>query len=123
MGSFLGIVRLVVKRSLRNYRLLLASFVGLVIAVSLVAAIPLYTHGILERLLQSRLSQTNQRPPGTVWVRALLESPDPSAIDQYHRLDEYIINNLQWIVDVPLQEMVRYVATDVYIFWPARRAG
>ena len=123
MGSLFGIVRLVVKRSMRNWRLLLASFVGLVIAVSLVAAIPLYTHGTLERLLQTRLTKPDKRPPGTVWVRALLESPDPSAIDQYHRLDEYIVNNVQWIVDVPLQELVRYVATDIYIVWPAGELG
>lgn len=123
MGSLFGIVRLVLKRSLRNYRLLLASFVGLVIAVSLVAAIPLYTYGTLERLLQTRLTQAANRPPGTVWVRALLESPDPSVIDQYHRLDEYILNNLAWIVDVPLESMVRYVATDVYTFWPAGVEG
>ena len=37
---------------------------GLVIAVSLVAAIPLYTHGTLERLLQTRLTADREAPAG-----------------------------------------------------------
>ncbi len=56
MGSILGIFRLVLKRSANNVRLLVATFLGLVIAVSLISAVPLYTHGTLERLLQAKLT-------------------------------------------------------------------
>lgn len=123
MGSILGIFRLVLKRSANNVRLLLATFFGLVIAVSLISAIPLYTHGTLERLLQAKLSVTDKRPPGTVWVRSLLEQPDIHAVDQFHRLDEYVVNNVEWVVSVPLRQLVRYVATDVYVLWPAGEEG
>ena len=124
MGSLLGICRLVLKRSANNVRLLLATFVGLVIAVSLVSAIPLYTHGTLERLLQTRLSAIEKRPAGTVWVRTLLDSPDATAIDQYRRLNEYITTNATGIIGLPLkQQQLRYLAADVYVLWPAGQEG
>src|SRR5450759_2425155 len=74
IGRLLAIFQLVVKRSLNNVRLLLAAFVGLLIAVSLVSAVPLYTHGTLERLLRTRLATSDKRPAGTVWLRHLEES-------------------------------------------------
>jgi len=123
MGSITGIFRLVLKRSVNNVRLLVATFLGLVIAVSLVSAVPLYTHGTLERLLQAKMLTADKRPPGTVWVRTLLEQPDASSADQYKRLDEYVVNNVEWIVGVPLEQLVRYVATDVYVLWPAGEEG
>ena len=123
MGSVLGIFGLVLKRSANNVRLLLATFLGLVIAVSLVSAVPLYTHGTLERLLQAKMGTADKRPAGTVWVRALLEQPEPYVIDQFHRLDQYIVGSVEWIVGVPLKRLVRYVATDVYVLWPAGEEG
>lgn len=123
IGRFLAVFQLVVKRSLNNVRLLLAAFVGLIIAVCLVSAVPLYTHGTLERLLRERLATSDKRPAGTVWLRHLEEGDRRATLDQYKNLDSYVTNNLQWIVALPMQKYVQYVAGDVYVFWPAENRG
>ena len=123
LGVLIGTITVVVKRSANNVRLLLATFLGLIIAVSLISAVPLYTHGTLERLLQQKLTATDKRPPGVVWIRALIDAPDPNSSVLFQRLDDYIVNNVEWIVSVPLKQLVRYVATDVYVLWPAGVEG
>lgn len=125
VGRLLAIFRLVIKRSLNNVRLLFAAFLGLIIAVSLVSAVPLYTHGTLERLLRDRLATSDKRPAGTVWLRHLEEggSGQTATLAQYHALDDYVTKNIQWIVSLPLQTYVQYVAGDVYVFWPAADKG
>ena len=115
----LAIFQLVLKRSLNNVRLLLAAFLGLVIAVCLVSAVPVYTHGTLERLLRDRLATSDKRPAGTVWLRHLEDASNHATLDQYKALNNYVDNNIQWIVSIPMQQYVHYVAGDVYVFWPA----
>jgi putative ABC transport system permease protein len=123
VGRILAIFQLVVKRSLNNVRLLLAAFVGLLIAVSLVSAVPLYTHGTLERLLRAQLNGGDKRPAGTVWLRHLEDSNSHATLDQYKQLNDYVDNNVGWIVSLPLEKYVHYVAGDVYVFWPADNQG
>lgn len=122
-SQILAIFQLVLKRSLNNSRLLLAAFMGLIIAVSLVSSVPLYTHGMLERLLRARLEAVDKRPAGTVWLRHLEDTQNHGTLDQFKQLDSYVTNNVGWIVSVPLQKYVRYVAGDVYVFWPADNSG
>src|SRR5579883_3023938 len=122
-GRVLAVFRLVLKRSLNNVRLLMAAFLGLVIAVSLVSSVPLYTHGTLERLLQQQLASSDKRPAGTVWLRHLEDSDTHATLDQYNTLNDYVTNNIQWIVSLPMQKYVQYVAGDVYVFWPADQKG
>src|SRR5262245_16647645 len=95
-GRILAIIQLVLKRSLNNSRLLLAAFVGLLIAVSLVSSVPLYTHGMLERLLRVRLESPDKRPSGTVWLRHLEDSQNHATLDQFKQLDSYVTNNVGW---------------------------
>lgn len=123
IGRLFAVFRLVVKRSLNNVRLLLAAFIGLIIAVCLVASVPLYTHGTLERLLRARLATSDKRPSGTVWLRHLEEGDRRVTMDQFKSLDSYVTNNIQWIVSLPLEKYVQYVAGDVYVFWPAQERG
>jgi len=123
IGRVLAIFQLVLKRSLNNLRLLTAAFLGLIIAVSIVSAVPLYTHGTLERLLRVRLATSDKRPAGTVWLRHLEDSQNHATLDQYTQLNNYVDNNIQWIVGLPLQTYVHYVAGDVYVFWPADNRG
>ena len=122
-GRVLAVFRLVLKRSLNNVRLLLAAFLGLVIAVSLVSSVPIYTHGTLERLLQQQLGSSDKRPAGTVWLRHLEDSDTHATLDQYNALNAYVTNNIQWIVSLPMEKYVQYVAGDVYVFWPANQKG
>lgn len=123
IGRLFAIFRLVLKRIANNVRLLMAAFIGLIIAVSLVSSVPLYTHGTLERLLRSRLVGADKRPSGTVWLRHLEDSQNHATLDQYNQLNTYLDNNLDWIISLPRQKYVHYVAGDVYVLWPAANQG
>ena len=123
MGSIAAVFLMVLKRSINNVRLMLATFLGLVITVSLISAVPLYTHGTLERLLQQALRTADRRPPGTVWIRHIMDEGDPNITAQYHNFNSYFLENVEWIVDLPIRRMVRYVASDVYVLWPAAEQG
>lgn len=116
MGMVIAILRLVVKRSLNNINLLVTTIIGLVVTVSLVAAVPLYSDAMIERLLQKRLQQPSQRPPGAVRIRHLEEKATPSTLDQFRRLDEFVLNNAEWIMGLPLKRpILRYFATDTHL--------
>ncbi len=114
-----SIVILVLKRVLNNVRMLLSTFVGLVIAVSVISSLPLFTGGTIEKLLRDSLSNHPGRPIGTVWIRYIEGMDGKSNLEQYWSVDEYFRENLAWLVDVPVKQVVRYFATDTYVFWPA----
>jgi hypothetical protein len=50
------VARLILARTVREWRLLAVSLLGLVAAVGLAAAVPLYSYGALDRLLQTRVA-------------------------------------------------------------------
>lgn len=114
MGILLSLLRLVVKRTLNNLNLVVFTIIGLVVAVSLVASVPLYSDAIIEKLLRTRLDQPTQsnRPAGAVRVRHLEEKATPSRVDQFQALDQFILQNAEWIMALPMTSVVRYQATD-----------
>src|SRR5688572_665106 len=117
MGIAISLLRLILKRTINNFNLVLFTIVGLIVAVSLVASVPLYSDAIIERLLRGRLdapSATN-RPPGAVRIRHLEERTTPSRIDQFQAIDQFVINNAEWVMDLPLKSLVRYQATDTHL--------
>ena len=54
------------------------------------ASVPLYTHGMLERLLRARLESPEKRPAGTVWLRHLEDSQNHATLDQVYSTDPTI---------------------------------
>ena len=121
LGLFVSIVMLVTKRVLNNIRLMLATFIGLAIAVSFLSSLPLFTGGTIEKLLRDSIRSHEGRPIGTVWIQHLEGIRGQGSIQEYHLADSYFRNNIRWILttDLPILKFVRYVATDTYIFWPA----
>lgn len=117
MGILFSLIRLVIKRSINNFNLVIFTIAGLVVAVSLVASVPLYSDAIIEKLLRTRLDQPTQtnRPPGAVRVRHLEEKATPSRLDQFQALDQFILGNAEWVMDLPLKSTVRYQATDTHL--------
>src|SRR5207249_12262978 len=114
VGLLFSLIRLVIKRTINNFNLVVFTIAGLIVAVSLVASVPLYSDAIIEKLLRLRLDQPQQsnRPPGAVRVRHLEEKATPSRIDQFQVLDDFILKNAEWVMALPLKSVVRYQATD-----------
>ena len=112
---------LVAKRVLNNIRLMLATFIGLAIAVSFLSSLPLFTGGTIEKLLRTSIDSHEGRPIGTVWIQHLEGVRGKGSVEEYHLADSYFRNNVRWILtyDLPILRFLRYVATDTYTFWPA----
>jgi len=76
VGLLFSLIRLVVKRTINNLNLVAFTIAGLIVAVSLVASVPLYSDAIIEKLLRLRLDQPTQsnRPPGAMRVLTSVEA-------------------------------------------------
>ena len=120
-GLVVSIVTLVFKRVFNNIRLMLATLVGLAIAVSFLSSLPLFTGGTIEKLLRDSIRAHEGRAVGTVWIQHLEANDSTASLQEYHQADSYFWNNVDWIVssEVPRLLSLRYVATDVFLFWPA----
>jgi hypothetical protein len=72
---------MVVKRIVNNLNLMLAAVIGLVITVTLVASIPLYSEGMSEALLHRQLTATTDQvqPKSSVLLRHFEEQQDAAA--------------------------------------------
>src|ERR671923_1730874 len=69
--SLLSILLMVLKRIVNNINLMLAAVAGLVITVTLVASIPLYSEGMSEALLHRQLTATTDQvqPKSSILLR------------------------------------------------------
>ena len=117
--SLLSIVVMVVQRIRSNFRILLATIVGLIIAVGIVSAIPLYSDASLQRLLVRELSASEARPPGAILIRHLEYLERRTTLDQYRALHAYIEQEIERLIRLPIQTYVRYGALEVVPIAPA----
>ena len=71
MQSAGSILKMVLKRIINNLNLIMASVVGLVITVTLVSSIPLYSEGMSEALLRRQLTATTDQvqPKSSILLR------------------------------------------------------
>ena len=74
--SFVSILLMVIKRIANNINLMLAAVVGLVITVTLVSSIPLYSEGMSEALLHRQLTETTDQvqPKSSILLRHFEEA-------------------------------------------------
>jgi putative ABC transport system permease protein len=99
--------------------LLLSTIAGLIIAVGIVSAIPLYSDASLQRLLVRELNQADTRPAGAVFVRHIENFQRLTTRDQYRELDTFIKQEVPGLVRLPVLEYVRYGALEVMPVEPA----
>lgn len=117
--NLLSIVSMVVQRIRNNLRLLLATIAGLVIAVAIVAAIPLYSDASLQRLLVRELARSETRPPGAVLVRHLEFTERRTTLDQFRALHAFVEAQVPRLIQLPVLQYVRYGSLEVVPIQPA----
>lgn len=79
--SFVAILSMVIKRIVNNINLMLAAVAGLVITVTLVSSIPLYSEGMSEALLHRQLTATTDQvqPKSSILLRHFEEQSSAAA--------------------------------------------
>lgn len=92
----LSILWMTVKRIINNWRLEGALLIGLVLAVGIVSAIPIYTSGSLQKSLVSQwLQQSDRRPPlGLMMTHTNDRYTEVVTLEQIEALTEYLEEQL-----------------------------
>lgn len=117
--NFLSIVWMVVQRIRNNLRLLLSTIAGLIIAVGIVSAIPLYSDAALQRLLVRELDQATTRPAGAVFLRHIENFARRTTLDQFQTVTTFFEQQAPRLVRLPITQYVRYGALEVMPVEPA----
>ena len=107
----LGILRLVLKRAASHPTLLLFTLLGVMVCVALVTAVPLYADGVVERLLRVRVAEsTSTLPPVAIRIRHREDRTRPTSVEQFHRVDEYVVKSVGSVVGLPIRSSSRYLS-------------
>jgi putative ABC transport system permease protein len=112
-------------RRLWNQRLLTACLLlGLVAAAGLLSSIPLYSDAAQNRLLQGQLTDAGTyRPPFSFLWRYAGAWHGAITWENYLPANEYLTAQATSIVDLPLDEQVRYVSSAKLRLFPAKDAA
>ncbi|MCC6627214.1 MAG: FtsX-like permease family protein [Chloroflexi bacterium] len=117
--NFVSILWMVVQRIRNNVRLLLATIAGLIIAVGIVSAIPLYSDAALQRLLVRELDQATTRPAGAVFLRHIENFARRTNMEQFQTVTTFFEKQVPSLVRLPITQYVRYGALEVMPVEPA----
>jgi putative ABC transport system permease protein len=125
-GSLLGLLRVVGQRLWNHLMLMLAIAAGFVVAITLVVCIPIYSEAVGYRILRTELSRTEEgsnRPPFAFLYRYAGATQGAIRWDAYQKLDNYMRDSVAQQLGLPVEQQVRYVASDRRPLWPASGAG
>ncbi len=115
-----SILLLVAKRLRNSAYLTIARFLGLAFAVAFLCSLPLFAAGTVDRLLRHSLLIESARPIETVWIVHWTQFNDPRvALSEYQLAEQYIRTNLEYVVDLPIEQLVSYIGTNTHFLWPA----
>ena len=100
-------------------------FLGLVVAVGLVAAGPFYSYGALNRLLWARVESFSPIDvrPGVVLIKSTLYVPTSDDQARYERLDSYVTERAGDFVKLPRKGIVRSLRSGSMPTWPLEESG
>ena len=115
-----SILMLVAKRLRSNTYLTLARFFGLAFAVAFLCSLPLFAAGTVDKLLRHSLRIDSPRPIETVWLVHWTQFNGPRvALNEYRLAEQYIRTNLEYVVDLPIEQLVSYIGTNTHFLWLA----
>jgi putative ABC transport system permease protein len=111
-----------------NNRLMVGCLlVGFILAVAMVASIPLYTNGILQRLLKDDLEAYQMKFksfPGNYEVKVNMRYLDKEErLTVYSNLKTNLFRHLIPEIPVPVLSVTEEVTIDSYDILPGRTAG
>lgn len=117
------------RRLVNNSLLVLGTTLGLIITVTFVTSIPLYSEGMSEFLLKGDLSQPNT---DRIQSRSSLllshfryyrgGAAPPTSIAQYEQADDFFANRLATLVGLPEIRQVSYLQTAAMPLSPSTKA-
>jgi putative ABC transport system permease protein len=125
-GNLIGLLPVVGQRLWNHLILMLAIAAGFVVAITLVVSIPVYAEAVGYRILRDELSKTEagkRRPPFAFMYRYAGAEHGAIRSDQYQKLDSYMRERVGQQLGLPVQQLVRYIASDKLPVWPTSGSG
>ena len=111
-----SILVLVTKRLLNNINIVFSTILGLVVTVTLVSSVPLYSEGMSEMLLHRALRDTESRqaqPRASLLIRKFEQKNETNiSLLQYQQADEYMRVTAPTEMGIPLLLSTRYGQTE-----------
>lgn len=114
-----AMVRITFKRLAAQPGLSLATLGGLVTAVALLTAVPLYADAASFRILEQALAQDSNRPAFAYLYRYVGTWYGPLQWEGVAEVDDYLSNRAGRDIGLPQQFLVRHFETDKYHLFPA----
>lgn len=125
-GIVLGLVQVVGRRLWSHLALMLAIAAGFIVTIALVVSIPVYAEAVGYRILREELSKSDTgipRPPFSFMYRYLVSQGKPITQDDYTRLDTFMGQPLKGTLGLPVDQEIRYVASDRMPLMPSTGSG
>ncbi|MDJ0753946.1 MAG: FtsX-like permease family protein [Ardenticatenaceae bacterium] len=124
VNQFLSLLSLASRR-LWNQRLLMACLlVGLVAAVSILSAVPLYADATQNRLLQGELTEAGTfRPPFAFMWRYIGAWNGDITAEDYRPVDTYLSEQAARVIGLPADQVIRHVSTLKLRLFSGRQTG
>ncbi|NLG27453.1 MAG: FtsX-like permease family protein, partial [Chloroflexi bacterium] len=116
------------KRLWNNKGLTVCALVGMTVAVTLIASVPLYSEAANLRVLQrsldpGRYAQSSGRSPFAFMYRYIGSWHGPVELDETTAMNEYVDRSVAGTLGLPLSAAVRYYATEGLGIFPASDAA
>lgn len=118
--SILSLFVVAAKRLWHHGLLMLCLLAGLVVAVGLLSAVPLYADAVHNRLLQGELTEAGTfRPPFSFLWRYIGVWHGEITWDEYAPVDQYLSQQAAGVIGLPEEALIRHVSTTKLRLFPA----
>ncbi|MBX3055370.1 MAG: ABC transporter permease [Anaerolineae bacterium] len=124
LTALLSLFSLAARRLWRQRLLAACLLAGLVAAVGLLAGIPLYADAVQNRLLQGELTEAGTyRPPFAFLWRYIGAWNGDITWEVYQPINSYLAEQSPGVIDLPLDDQIRHVATARLRLFPGADAA
>ncbi|NLG50681.1 MAG: ABC transporter permease [Chloroflexi bacterium] len=132
--NLISVLLVAVKRLWNNKSLALCSVIGLTTTVALMSSIPLYADAANYKVFQEQLGlgetaasseeggAVARRPPFAFMYRYIGAWYGSVEIESFDPVDQYIREQVPWIIGLPVENTARYVRTDNFALFPSSEA-
>lgn len=120
----LPMVAFAAKRLVHKSQLILATVLGLIITVTLVTAVPVFSDGMSEFLLQRELKEPNvdrRQPSSSVMLRHFSRpevNEPPTTVEEFLTADSFFAHRIGQLTGMEEISQVTYLQTDVHPVLP-----
>ncbi len=123
-STIISLVALALRRIWKQWVLMFFLLVGLITAVGLLSSVPLYADAVQNRLLQGELTEAGTYRPSFAFMWRYIGAWNGDIVWQdYTPINEYLTRQAPGVIDLPVEQQIRHVATANLRLYPGADSG